>query len=175
MHSLRNATKNERIRKQLTNLVCFWEQPHPDDLDLGGVAQLDKRKPAHITHAIIITDNLNPRDEDFEETSYDVGNDYNYDHQQDSSSSHRRDSRVEMDTETPPGVSGVETTRDPSERYLFQIPVNELPCPLTEQPTEETLRKNLNTPAYSDSNSGTSSHLHYLLALIAAMLIVQVV
>ncbi|XP_017779203.1 PREDICTED: connectin-like [Nicrophorus vespilloides] len=118
MHNLRNETRNERIRKVLDELICYL-----------GAAGVEDDQDDKSTFA---------EDEDLDAAAYE---DYNYDHQQDSSSNNL-----------------VMERQDPRMKHLFQIPLADLPCPQKEAPTEETLLRNLmNTPSYAEINSAAPS------------------
>lgn len=134
MHSLRNGTKNDQVRNALEELTCYLE--HPDSVKLV-------TSPTTITiPPKAIRQPFTSNEYDDEDTDDDDG--YVYDQQQDSNS------------------LPVTQPEDPFIKHLFQIPVEELPCPQSlHGPTETTNRIEM-TPAeypflvsYSNSGSGT--------------------
>lgn len=119
MHTLRNETKNPRIKSTLEEMTCYMQQPG-DGATLTPQNHENEEKFRDLG--------------DYEEENYD--NDL-YEQQQDSS------------------LLNEVKVRDPRRRQLFEIPVQELPCPQEEHPTEAP-RTLLRTPGYAGINANAS-------------------
>ncbi|XP_044254376.1 connectin [Tribolium madens] len=146
LHNLRNETKNPSIRNTLDEITCYMES--------AGQSLAQGTLPSSTT-APRAVDNQFPENAedykyDYETVEYD--NDI-YDQQQDSS----------LNYVTASGP------KDPRKRHLFEIPLQELPCPQQEHPTEAP-RTLLHTPGYAGINaSGASRLLGALVLVLSAM------
>lgn len=122
MYKLRNETKNDRVRNSLDELTCYLEDSPEIKVRQHIVAattiKLTTPPPKSIRQPYTPTDydDEDPTDDDDE---------YLYDQQESSSNS-----------------LPVTQQEDPFVKHLFQIPVEELPCPrsLHSGPTETTNR-----------------------------------
>lgn len=121
MHNLRNGTKNEQVRNALEELTCYLE--HPDGVKLVTSPTTMTTPPKAIRQPFTSTEY---EDEDLTRDDIDP---LMYDQQQDSNS------------------LPVTQPEDPFIKHLFQIPMEELPCPQSlHGPTETTSRIEM-TPA----------------------------
>ncbi|GLV35445.1 hypothetical protein CBL_01405 [Carabus blaptoides fortunei] len=118
MHNLRNGTKNEQVRNALDELTCYLE--HPEGMNVVTSPTTMTTPPRAIRQPYTSTK--------YEDLSHD-DNGYMYDQRQD--------------------VNSLPMTQGENSyiRHLFQIPLEELPCPQSlHGPTETTNRIEM-TPA----------------------------
>lgn len=118
MYKLRNETKNERVRNSLEELTCHLENP---DIKIRPAATTVK---VTTQASKTIRQPYTPNDYDDEENPLGDDEEYLYDQQENNSNS-----------------LAVTQQEDPFMKHLFQIAVEDLPCPMSlHAPTETTNR-----------------------------------
>lgn len=118
MYKLRNETKNERVRNSLDELTCYLEN---SDIKILPAATTTK---VTTMASKTIRQPFTPNDYDDEENPLGDDEEYLYDQQENNSN-----------------TLAVTKQEDPFMKHLFQIAVNDLPCPQSlHAPTETTNR-----------------------------------
>lgn len=159
MYKLRNETKNERVRNSLDELTCYLDTPGEVKVRPVAIAATTTRitTPPPKT----VRQPYTPTDYDDEEIPVDDDEEYLYDQQENSSNS-----------------LPVTQQEDPFMKHLFQIPVEQLPCPksLVHVPTETTNRIEGTPPPdfpfmlSSNSRTNMAAHMEFNIKFIGLII-----
>lgn len=145
MYKLRNETKNERVRNSLDELTCYMENPN---VKIHPAARPTTTKIT-TPHPKTIRQPYTPLDYD-EENQNDDDDEYSYDQQENNSNSLPSTQK-----------------EDPSVKHLFQIAIEDLPCPRSLHAPTETTNRIEGTPppdfpfmlsSNSRTNTGNSAY-----------------
>lgn len=145
MYKLRNETKNERVRNSLDELTCYLEN---SDVKIHPAARPTTIKIT-TPQPKTIRQPYTPNDYDDEENPIDDEEEYLYDQQENSSNSLPSTQK-----------------EDQFVKHLFQIAMNDLPCPRSLHAPTETTNRIEGTPPPDfpfmlSSNSRTNSGMAF--------------